>query len=52
MATIQYTSYKFHKPNLISEEHYDDIKKCIQADPNYNPFHKAPGFFLQTLNKN
>lgn len=45
MATIQYTTYKFHKPSLITNQDYDDIKKCIQSDPNYNPFPKTPGFF-------
>ena len=38
MATIQYTSYTFHRPPLISEEQYNSIKKNLQHSPNYNPF--------------
>ena len=45
MARIQYTRYQFQRPNLITKQDYDDIKKSIQTDPNYNPFPKTPGFF-------
>ena len=38
MATIQYTSYKFHKPPLIDENQYDNIKVQLRNDPNYKPF--------------
>lgn len=38
MATIQYTTYTFHKPPLIGEEKYNLIKSNLKVDPSYNPF--------------
>ena len=44
MATIQYTTYTFHKPQIISEEEYDKIKVSLNQFSAYNPF-PAPGIF-------
>tara|TARA_B100001758_G_C18212045_1_gene505620 strand:- start:357 stop:782 length:426 start_codon:yes stop_codon:yes gene_type:complete len=38
MATIQYTSYKFNKPKIISADIYVSIKNSLKRDHNYNPF--------------
>jgi len=44
MATIQYTTYTFHKPQIISEEEYDKIKTNLNQFSAYNPF-PATGIF-------
>ena len=38
MATIQYTTYRFHKPTLIDENEYNSIRLNLQSNPSYNPF--------------
>ena len=38
MATIQYTTYRFHKPPLIEENEYNSIRLNLQRNPSYNPF--------------
>ena len=38
MATIQYTSYTFHKPPLIDENTYNSIKRNLKNNLNHNPF--------------
>ena len=38
MARIQYTSYKFNKPKIISADIYVSIKNSLKRDHNYNPF--------------
>ena len=38
MATIQYTTYTFHKPPLIDENQYDSIRLNLQHHKNYKPF--------------
>ena len=39
MATIQWTSYKFHTPHLINELDYNSIKEKQRDNKNYNPFY-------------
>lgn len=38
MARIQYTSYRFNTPLLISRDNYTSIKSSLSHDPKYNPF--------------
>ena len=38
MATLQYTTYTFHKPPLINEIRYSSIKLNLKNNPNHNPF--------------
>ena len=47
MATIQYTSYKFHKPPLINQGNYNGLKELLKDNPEYEPFPKPPSFFTQ-----
>lgn len=44
MATIQYTTYTFHRPPLITEETYNSIKKRLIHHSDFNPF-PIEGFF-------
>ena len=38
MARVQYTTYKFTSPDLISEDEYNSLKDLITHNPNHNPF--------------
>jgi len=38
MAKIEYTTYKFNYPKLISEDEYNSLKELLTHNPNHNPF--------------
>ena len=47
MATIQYTTYRFNRPPLISSDDYETLKEILTERPEYsiNP----PSSFVETL---
>jgi hypothetical protein len=38
MATFQYTTYKYNRPELLTEDEYKIIKHKLNSDPNFYPF--------------
>jgi hypothetical protein len=47
MATIQYTTYKFNKPPIISSDDYETLKEILTLKPEYNL--NPPSSFIETF---
>lgn len=47
MATIQYTTYKFNRPSLISGDDYETLKGMLIERPEYNI--NPPSSFVETF---
>lgn len=47
MATIQYTTYRFNKPPLISSDDYETLKEILTERPDYNI--NPPSSFVETF---
>ena len=38
MGTFQYTTYKYNRPELLTEDEYEIIKYKLNSDPDFYPF--------------
>ena len=47
MATIQYVTYRFNRPPLISRDDYETLKEILTERPDYNI--KPPSSFVETF---
>lgn len=47
MATIQYTTYRFNRPSLISSDDYETLKEILTERPEYNI--NPPSSFVETF---
>lgn len=47
MATIQYTTYRFNRPPLISSDDYETLKEILTERPEYNI--NPPSSFVETF---
>ena len=47
MATIQYTTYRFNRPPLISSDDYETLKEILTERPEYNI--NPPSSFIETF---
>lgn len=47
MATIQYTTYRFNRPPLISSDDYETLKEILTERPDHNI--NPPSSFVETF---